>query len=78
MTDQSVVICGALNCHGVNSTSIDDGLVASFESLNLTQHVTMPTRNDNFLDVQVCSDNGSFVRDVSVDDAGGASDLDSC
>ena len=73
-TDQCVAICGDLNCHGVDSTSIDDRLAASFESLNLTQHVKVPTRNDNLLDVLVCSDNGSFVHDVSVDEVGGASD----
>ena len=40
----------------------------------MTQLVRSPTRDNSLLDVLACSDDGKFVQDVIVDDAGGVSD----
>ena len=69
----NIVICGDVNCPGRDSTSTDPDLAAVFDSFDLTQHVSSPTRNNNLLDV-LAAEPAVGVHDVRVDDAGQLSD----
>ena len=79
-SSQAVVVCGDLNCQGDTSNTIDNSLAchvlrAQHDVFRLFQQlVRSPTRYNSLLDVLVCSDDGKFVHDVVVDDAGGVSD----
>jgi len=73
-SSQAVVVCGDLSCQGDTSNTIDNRLAATFYALNMTQLVRSPTRHNSLLDVLACSDDGKFVQDVVIDDAGGVSD----
>ena len=72
-SNQVIVVCGALNCHGDDPNSIDDRLAAVFDAMNMKQYVDCPTRENRLLDVLACSDD-QLIRDVTVDDAGNVSD----
>jgi len=69
----NIVICGDLNCPGPDSMSTDPDLAAVFDSFDLTQHVSSPTRNNNLLDV-LAAEPAVGVHDIRVDDAGQLSD----
>ena len=73
-TGQDIVVCGDLNCHGDDQSTVDIRLTAVLDSLNLCQLVRSPTRNNNLLDVLACTDGHHLVHDVDVDEAGGVSD----
>ena len=69
-----VIVCGDLNCRGDASSSVDNRLATVFDLFNMVQLVHSPTREDNLLDVLVCSDGHRFVHDVVVKEAGRISD----
>ena len=72
-SNDRLVLCGHLNCPGVNGTCVDDSLASLLDSLGLDQLVTSPTRDDNLLDI-LATDTVESLSDVEVDDAGCISD----
>ena len=68
-----LIVCGDLNCSGQDSASIDDNLAEVFDSLGFIQHVNLPTRDNNLLDV-FATDSSLSVSKVRVDDASCVSD----
>lgn len=69
----SFIVCGDLNCPGADGTRVDELLAIALDSFGLLQHVNLPTRHDNLLDILASSD-PSVVTGVGVDDAGLISD----
>jgi len=69
----NIILCGDLNCLGVDSTHVDDRLERALDALDLTQFVNSATRGDNLLDV-LASSSSTLVSGVKVDDAGLLSD----
>ena len=61
-----LLLCGDFNC---NDVDVGDVL----ETFSLKQHVNVPTRSDNLLDLLI-SDGSYVVSDLRVDDAGCVSD----
>jgi len=47
----NIVLCGDLNCPGVDSEHLDAGLENALDALDLTQFVHAPTRGDSLLDI---------------------------
>jgi len=74
-TTDRLLLCGDLNCPGVDAVSVADELADVIDVHGLHQHVTQPTRPtpDYLLDV-FATDTALPVRDVHVDDAGLISD----
>ena len=68
-----LVLCGDVNCSGVDDTCVDDSLSSLLDSLGLDQLVTSPTRDDNLLDI-LANDTAESLSDVEIDNAGGISD----
>ena len=60
-----IVLCGDLNCPGVQSTAIASKLQVTLDSLNFIQHVTLPTRNNHILDI-LASNDTSLVTSISI------------
>ena len=48
-----LIMCGDLNCPGMDSTHIHDGLSSLLEFFDLTQHVKSPTNDHHILDIFV-------------------------
>jgi len=71
--NDNIILCGDLNCPGVDSTHVDDRLERALDALDLTQFVNSATRGDNLLDV-LASSTSTLVSGVKVDDAGLLSD----
>ena len=61
-----LLLCGDFNC---NDVDVGDVL----ETFSLKQHVNVPTRSDNLLDLLI-SDGSYVISDLRVDDAGCVSD----
>jgi hypothetical protein len=68
-----IVICGDVNCPGADGSHVDEHLESVFVMFGLTEHVGLPTRDDNLLDV-LASSLPSAVSDIRVSDAGLLSD----
>ena len=49
--NDSLLLCGDLNCPGVDSSSVDDGMAAVLDSLGLELLVDKPTRENNLLNL---------------------------
>ena len=64
----NIIVCGDLNCPGVDSTHVDDELAAALDSFGLFQLIRSPTRSDNVLDV-LASVNPTAVFGAQVSDA---------
>jgi len=68
---------GDMNCPGPNSSSVDEELAECFESLDLTQLVTEPTRRTpnvaNLLDVFATS-SAALVTNINITDVDHLSD----
>jgi hypothetical protein len=65
----NIVLCGDLNCPGVDGSHVDAGLETTLDSLGLTQFVNSTTRCTSLLDV-LASSSTALVSNVNVDDAG--------
>ena len=50
-SNDQLVLCGDVNCPGVDGTCVDDSLASLLDSLGLDQLVTSPTRDDSLLDI---------------------------
>ena len=65
----NIVVVGDVNCPGPNSSLVDEELAECFESLDLTQLVTEPTRRTpnvaNLLDVFATS-SAALVANVNI------------
>ena len=72
-SSDNIIVCGDLNCPGVDVLHPDDKLTDVFDSFGMSQLVRSPTRDDNVLDV-LASGNPTAVFDVKVCDAGHVSD----
>ena len=72
-SDDSLPLCGDLNCPGVDSSSVDDGLAAVLDSLGLELLVDKPIRENNLLDIVATEAPGAFSA-IHVDDTGCLSD----
>ena len=72
-SNDSLLLCGDLNCPGVDSSTVDDGLAAVLDSLGLELLVHKPTRENNLLDIVATDAPGAFSA-IHVDDAGCLSD----
>lgn len=70
-----LLLCGDINCPGVDNCSIDPTVSTTFNDFNLTQHVRSATRfnPDHLLDVFI-TDERLIVNNVRVEPAGRASD----
>ena len=68
-SNDSLLLCGDLNCPGDDSSSVDDGLAAVLDSLGLELLVDKPTRENNLLDIVATDSPGAFSA-IHVDDAG--------
>jgi hypothetical protein len=63
-----IILCGDLNCRGVDGSCVHADLAVLFDSLGLTQFVACATRVYSLLDVFTSSD-PTTVTNVHVDDA---------
>jgi len=74
-TTDRLLLCGDLNCPGVDAVLVSPALADLFDTLSLCQHVNAPTRlnPDHLLDV-IVTDPELQVRAVRVDAAGEISD----
>lgn len=74
-TTDRLLLCGDLNCPGVDAVSVADELSDVIDTFGLQQHVREPTRYspDHLLDV-LATDPALCLRNVRVDDAGLVSD----
>ena len=72
VTDR-LLLCGALNCPGVDDNTVNVGLAVALQELGLTQHVCRPTRKNHLLDI-IATDDSLSVSEKDVDDAGCISD----
>jgi len=74
-TTDRLLLCGDLNCPGVDAVSVADELSDVIDTVGLQQHVREPTRfsPDHLLDV-LATDPALCIRNVRVDDAGLVSD----
>ena len=68
-----MVLCGDVNCPGVDGTCVDDSLALLLDSLGLHQLLTSPTRDDSLLDI-LATDTAESLSDVEIDNAGCISD----
>ena len=50
-TPGKLLLCGDLNCPGLDSGHPDADVTDLIDSFGLTQHVHQPTRDENLLDV---------------------------
>ena len=50
VTDR-LLLCGDLNCPGVDDSTVTTGLAVALQQLGLTQHVCRPTRKNHLLDI---------------------------
>ena len=67
-SNDSLLLCGDLNCPGVDSSSVDDGLAAVLDSLDLELLVDKPTRENNLPDIVATYAPRAFSA-IHVDDA---------
>jgi len=66
-----LVLCGDFNCPGGGANGVDDRLLDTFTSRNLTQRVDKPTHRDGgTLDLLAHADGSDIVSAVNVIDAG--------
>ena len=72
-SNDRLVLCGDVNCPGVDGTCVDDSLVSLLDSLGPDQLVASPTRDDNRLDI-LATDAVESLSDVEIDDSGCISD----
>ena len=72
-SNDSLILCGDLNCPGVDSSSADDGLAAVLDSLGIELLVDKPTLENNLIDIVAINAPGAFSA-IHVDDAGCLSD----
>ena len=74
-SNDRLVLCGDVDCPGVDGTCVDDSLASLLDSLglDLDQLVTSPTRDDNLLDI-LATLTAESLSDVEIDDAGCISD----
>ena len=69
-----LLLCGDLNLPGVpGSSQIDHDLQESLDSMGLKQHVVLPTRGDNVLDILATSDSLPLSK-LEISDADSISD----
>jgi len=68
-----LLVCGDFNCSGPTSGTINRALAEVFDSLDMIQHIQLPTRGDNILDL-IAADSSLSVADIRIDDAGLVSD----
>ena len=72
-SNDQFVLCGDVNCPGVDGTCVDNSLASMLDSLGLDQLVTSPTCDDNLMDI-LATDTSESLSDVEIDDAGCISD----
>jgi hypothetical protein len=72
VTDR-LLLCGDLNCPGVDDSTVNSDLAVALQELGLTQHVCRPTRKNHLLDI-IATDDSLSVSEKDVDDAGCISD----
>jgi hypothetical protein len=72
VTDR-LLLCGDLNCPGVDDSTVNSDLAVALQELGWTQHVCRPTRKNHLLDI-IATDDALSVSEKDVDDAGCISD----
>jgi len=74
-TTDRLLLCGDLNCPGVDAVSVADELSDVIDTVGLQQHVREPTQSspDHLLDI-LATDPALCICNVRVDDAGLVSD----
>ena len=72
-TTDRLLLCGDLNCPSADRSHFAPELESLFDSFDLIQHISEPTRGSNMLD-HLVSESGLHISDVLLDDAGLISD----
>ena len=68
-TTDRIVLCGGLNCPGVDGSHTNKELEIVLDTFKLTQHINSPTCGDSLLDIIACEDVTSMWN-IRLDEAG--------